>query len=110
MTKNHSILYEGCTCNAKAAIKVAMVTNPEVKTSPARRETISETYPRTTTPRIAPMINELLIRVCISDGYPFSPSSFLKMTLVGLASPFWNPSLKLAIYYINDINQHGPPV
>lgn len=55
------------------------------------------------------MINELLIRVCISDGYPFSPSSFLKMTLVGLASPFWNPSLKLAIYYINDINKDGPP-
>lgn len=31
------------------------------------------------------------------------------MTLVGLARPFWNPSLKLAIYYIHIVNQHGTP-
>jgi hypothetical protein len=47
---------------------------------------------------MAPMIKELLIRVCISDGYPELPSRCLKMTFVGFARPFWKPSLKLAMY------------
>lgn len=99
MTKYHSMFGEGCTSSATAAIRVLTVTSPEVKSSPARREIMSETYPSASTPRMAPMISELLIRVFISAGYPDFPSRWVKMTLVGLASWFWNPSLKLAMYY-----------
>lgn len=65
-----------------------ITTSDEVKSRPARRENISELYPRTTIPKMAPMSNELLIRVFIPDGYPSGPSNFLKMTLVGFARLF----------------------
>lgn len=98
-TKYHSILLEGCTCRASAAIKVPIATREDVKSNPARRENISEVYPKTTTPRIAPTMTELLMRVFISEENSSAPSTCLKITFVGLARVFWKPSLKLAMYW-----------
>lgn len=110
ITKYQSMLYVGCTCSASVDIRVPIATSPEVNSSPARRENISDVYPSASTPRIAPIRSELLIRVCISEGYPSVPSSFLKITLVGLARLFWNPSLKLAMYWTTyQLSLHASP-
>lgn len=87
-TKYHSILYDGCTLKATVDINVPMTTSEDVNNRPDLRENMSEVYPKTTTPNIAPMIKESLIRVFISEGNPADPSNFLKMTLVGLANEF----------------------
>jgi hypothetical protein len=47
---------------------------------------------------MAPTISELLIRVFIADGKALAPRRSLKITFVGLARLFWNPSLKFAMY------------
>lgn len=87
-TKYHSIFIVGCTDNATVAINVPMATSDDVNSSPARRENMSDAYPRTIIPMIAPMSSELLIRVFISEVKSV-PSRCLKITLVGLARPFW---------------------
>jgi hypothetical protein len=66
-TKYHNMLLEGWTWRASADINVPMATSEEVNSNPARRENISDVYPRATTPRIAPTRRELLIRVFISE-------------------------------------------
>jgi hypothetical protein len=82
------MLLDGCTWRARVAINVPIATREDVKSNPARRENISEVYPRTTTPIMAPTIRELLMRVFISEEYPSDPSTCLKMTFVGLARVF----------------------
>lgn len=64
-----------------------MATNDDVNRSPARRETMSDAYPKTKIPRMAPISSELLMRVFISDKKSL-PSRCLKMTFVGLAREF----------------------
>lgn len=86
-TKYHSMFIVGCTDSATVAINVPIATIDDVKSSPARRENISDAYPSTMIPIIAPMSSELLIRVFISEVKSV-PSRCLKMTLVGLARPF----------------------
>ena len=67
ITKYQSILCEGCTWSAKVDIKVPIATKDEVNSSPPFRENRSDVIPNTTTPKMAPTIKELLIRVFMSE-------------------------------------------